>query len=172
MKDFFNDTRQGREEFWNPFTVGITADFPQKQPESSSQTSRMIQGAANVRKAINEVRDPAYRADYADMMKHNPARQGQPIGFGNALPQTLILTSWTHAPIHSLPMWSEEHHEREPAHVQPVFRLFRPLPVPDEHDRQLGICWRGKEGGYWLTATFEEELWRRILDVDVEASSE
>lgn len=162
MKEFFSNPRQGVDEFWNPFSVAIASDFPQTE---AGQQARLVQGAVNVRKAINEVREPAYREDYANFMKHNPARQGQPIGFGNKTPQTLILTSWSHAPLHSLPLWSEEDHEREPFHVQPLLHLMKPLPVPDEMDRQFGIVWRGKEGGYWLTATFEDDLWRRVLDV-------
>lgn len=149
-------------EFWNPLSVAIAADFPQSK---ETQETRLVQGAANVRQAISEVRDPAYKQDYARMMKNDGERHGQPIGFGNRLPAALILTSWSHAPIHSLQMWSEESHEREPVHVQPFLHLMKPLPVPDGQDRQFGICWKGKDGGFWFTADLEDDLWRRILDV-------
>jgi hypothetical protein len=101
------------------------------------------------------------------MMTHAAERQGQPVGFGDRLPAAMILTSWSHAPIHSLQMWSEDHHEREPVHVQPMLHLMKPLPVPDGQDRQFGICGKGKEGGFWFTADLAEELWGRILDVEV-----
>jgi hypothetical protein len=42
---------------------------------------------------------------------------------------------------------------------------MKPLPVPDGMDRQFGICWKGKDGGYWFSAAFPDDLWRRILDV-------
>ena len=166
VKEFFANPKQGIEEFWNPLSVGIASDFPQS---GDSQQSRFLAGVVNMRRNINEVREPAYREDYAHLMEHAGERQGQPNGFGNRTPALLILTSWSHSPLHSLQMWSEEHHEREPEFVQPLLHLMKPLPVPDGMDRQFGICWKAKNGGYWFSAAFPDDLWRRILDV---ASSE
>jgi hypothetical protein len=162
VKEFFQRPREGPGEFWNPLSVAVAADSPNVKGD---RQSRLIEGATNVRKAISEVRDPAYKQDYAHLIKHVAERQGQPLGFGDRLPAAMILTSWSHAPIHSLQMWSEDHHEREPVHVQPMLHLMKPLPVPDGQDRQFGICWKGKDGGFWFTADLADDLWRRILDV-------
>lgn len=162
VKEFFANPKQGIEEFWNPLSVGIASDFPQTE---GSQQSRLLTGAVNMRKSINEVRESAYVEDYAHLIEHAGERQGQPNGFGNRTPTLLILTSWSHSPLHSLQMWSEEHHKHEPEFVQPLLHLMKPLPVPDGMDRQFGICWKGKDGGYWFSAAFPDDLWRMVLDV-------
>jgi len=162
VKEFFANPKQGIEEFWNPLSVGIVSDFPRT---GDSQQSRLLAGAANMRRNIGEVRKPEYREDYAHLMHHAAERQGQPDGFGNRIPALLILTSWTHSPLHSLQMWSEEHHEHEPTFVQPLLHLMKPLPVPDGMDRQFGICWEGKDGGYWFSANFADDMWSRVLNV-------
>src|SRR4051812_32271967 len=94
VKEFFADPKQGIEEFWNPLSVGIASDFPRTE---DPQQSRLLAGAVNVRRNITEVREPAYRADYAHLMEHAGERQGQPDGFGNRTPALLVLTSWSHA---------------------------------------------------------------------------
>jgi hypothetical protein len=144
VKDFFKNPKDGPGEFWNPLSLAIPSHFPQNE---GTQQSRLVQGAVNVRKSISEVRDPAYKEDYAKLIKHHAERQGQPLGFGNRLPATMVLTSWSHSPLDTLQMWSDESHEREPLHVQPILNLLKPLPVPDGQDRQFSICWKGKDGG-------------------------
>lgn len=165
VKDFLHNSQDSAGEFWNPISVAIVSDFPQDVGTKQKRLKRLIQGAVNVRKHIGEIRDPAYTIDYARLMEHAPKRQGQYQGMGGKLPATLMLTSWSHAPFSGLQTWSDSGHETEPALVQPVLSCLESVPVPRGQDRQCGICWRGKDGGYWLTANLQDGLWGRILDV-------
>jgi hypothetical protein len=160
VKDFLQNSSNSAEEFWNPISVAIVSDFPQ---DVGTKERRLVQGAVNIRKTIGEIRDPAYKIDYARLMEHAPKRQGQYQGMGGKLPATLMLTSWSHAPFSSLQTWSDSGHETEPVLVQPALHCLEVVPIPRGQDRQCGICWRGKDGGYWLTANLQDELWSKIL---------
>lgn len=130
-----------------------------------------MDGALNIRGTINAIRDPMFAQDYADLMANVPQRQTQIRTMGKRLPATLLLTSWSHAPFADLEAWSDPGHARERALLlQPVIGSIPSAPVPGRStlDSQVGVIWKGKEGGgYWFTANLEEGLWRGLLDVQI-----
>lgn len=165
VRDSFRNEEKSSAESWNPFSVAFASDFPR---EAGTRKALLIKGAANIREQICEIRDAAYKKDYACLMQHSARRQGQPRRMGNRLPATLMLTSWSHTPYYKLQTWADGEHEREPSFVQPLLNCLESLPLPRGQDRQCSICWRGSDGGYWLTANLEADLWQRILDISLD----
>ena len=168
MRRSLQNSQKSSDEIWNPVAVAAVSPFP-KTP--AQRQSKHVDGAVNIRSTINATRDPKFAEDYADLMANVPQRQTQIRTMGKRLPATVLLTSWSHAPFADLEAWSDSKHTREPAFLlQPVIGSIPLAPVPGRStlDSQVGVIWKGKEGGgYWFTANLEEGMWRGLLDVSV-----
>lgn len=154
-------------ELSNPFTIAIVSPLSRT---ISSKRDQLVEGANAIRKHINEVRDPAYMADYNCLMAEAPQRQSQVRNAGSRVPVSLLLTSWLDVPFVDLETWKTTKCEGRPITMQPVIGCLPSIPLPERYalDRQVGIIWqREKNNGCWFTANLEQDLWRRILDVSL-----
>jgi hypothetical protein len=166
VREFLESSQKPGSEFGNPISIAFAAPCPQS---TASKRNKLVQGALQIRKHVQEVRDPAYMHDYVSMMDQAPRRQLQVRGMGVRVPATLLLTSWSHTPFPEVEVWSApEQHAREPLIIQPVVTGLPVLPFPNRYvqDRQCAVVWRGRKGdGIWFAANLEADLWRRILDL-------
>jgi hypothetical protein len=167
MRRSLEDPQKLDDEIGNPFSIAVVSPFPKT---SATKQSRLIDGAVNIRRHINMMRDALYARDYADLMTKVLQRQCQFRDAGKRLPASMLLTSWSHTPFADLQIWSDLKHRREATLLQPIIGCIPLIPVPRRNalDPQIGIVWKGKEGdGYWFTASLEEGLWHRILDISL-----
>lgn len=169
MRRILEHSQKAEDEIRNPVSLAVVSPFP-KAP--AAKQSKFVNGAVNIRSTINNTRDPAYALDYADIMAKAPRRQSQIRKMGKRSPASMLLTSWSHAPFGDLEAWSDAtNHDREMSFLQPIIGCIPSAPAPGRStlDPQVGIIWKGKEGGggYWFTANLEEGLWRGILDVSL-----
>lgn len=151
MKANLHNPQEQIAECWNPLVIVSAPDYPRG---SGIAQIRLVQGAINIRTLINRTRESQIEgmALAAQIEEAAEGRQGR----------SLLLTSWSHAPFPQLQMGAESRDLCEPILVQPMLNCLKSLPVPRGQAREIGICWKGTNGGYWFTANLEHDLWRRM----------
>ncbi|KAM0695555.1 hypothetical protein Q7P36_005915 [Cladosporium allicinum] len=161
ISEFLQNTQKPEAEMWNPLAIAIATPA---DGIDRAKRQRLVSGALAIRKSIGGLRSGAFMQDYKLMMSNAPKRQGRLRGLGRKSPATLLLTSWSGAPFQTMEVWEDSKHEREPYFVQPGITPARFVPTRGPF-AQCGICWKGKSGGYWLSAKMDDYLWNSIADI-------